>query len=143
MTGLEADFSLRSRLILIDVADYVLDGIQASAGLQCGLVRLLRTIARVNGVLIGLRRLCVGLTNAFLGARVHVLDLASILGGQIVEFIHPIADRAQLASARTSCAQKDSSCPRSLPAFPAAKADELTYSDRSSRPEWCWQAESC
>ena len=74
-----------------------LHGVQTIAGLQRGLVGLLRAIAGVGGVLIRQRGLRVGLTNTFLRARVDVFDLARILGGQIVQLIHAIANGRELA----------------------------------------------
>ena len=94
---MEADLSLRSRLILVNVADHLLDRVQASAGLNRRLVRLLCAITGVNSVLVGLRRLRVCLANTFLRAGINILDLAGILCRQIVEFIYPIANRAELS----------------------------------------------
>jgi len=92
----EADFGLRSRLVLIDTADDGLDRVQASAGLRGGLVSLLGAVAGIDGMLVSLRRLRIGLPNTFLGARIDVLDLASVLGAQVVKLVDAITNRAQL-----------------------------------------------
>ena len=50
---LEADFGLGRGLVLIDIGNYLFDGGQASVRLLRGLLRGLRPVAGVDGMLIG------------------------------------------------------------------------------------------
>src|SRR5581483_141137 len=73
------------------------DGVQAVAGLKRGLVGLLRAVAGIDGVLVGLRGLGVSIADALLRAGVNVLDLASVRRSQVIQLVHTVADRAELA----------------------------------------------
>ena len=92
----ETDLGLGRGLILIDVADHLLHGIQTIAGLERSLVGLLCLAARFGGVLVSFGGLGGRLADALLRTRVDILDLLGVLRGEIVEFVHPIADRAEL-----------------------------------------------
>jgi hypothetical protein len=70
LAGPEANLGLIRGLVLVNVADYLLNGVQAIAGLKCGLVGLLSTIAGIGSVLIGGGSLRGSLTDAFLRASI-------------------------------------------------------------------------
>src|SRR5262249_7850101 len=72
LAGTEADFRLRDRLILIQLAHRLLDtGNPGISRLRC-LLSLGRAVARLDSVLIGFIRLAHGTAYAFSSARVNV-----------------------------------------------------------------------
>src|SRR5208337_2802003 len=91
------NFGLVDGLVLVDVADHLLDTAEASVGLSRGLLRQLRLISGVDGVLVGFIGLGGGETNAVLRARIHVLDRLAVAGREFIQFVQPVADRPSLA----------------------------------------------
>ena len=79
-------------LVLIDVADDLLDRGQAGVGLGRGLLRHLGLVAGVNRVLVGFGGLGRGQADAFLGARIGVLDHLGVRGRQLVQFVDAVTD---------------------------------------------------
>ncbi len=82
--------------VLVNVADHLLHGVQAIAGLQCGLVGLLGTITGLGGMLVSFIRFGRSLANAFLRPGINVFNLLRVGGGKIVELIYPVANRTEL-----------------------------------------------
>ena len=78
LPGAEADLSSAWRADIDRCCRRHVHGIQACAGLHCSLVRLLRAVAGLGSVLVGLGGLGVGLADTFLGAGIDVLDLLGI-----------------------------------------------------------------
>jgi len=96
LSGTEPDFGFVHRRILVVIGDNLLDCLKASGGLLRGLVRLLGAIAGVESVLVGFVRFRGSLTDTFLSARIDVLDVLGVGGGQLVEFVDAVADRRHL-----------------------------------------------
>ena len=96
LAGTETDFCLGSCLILVDVAHHLLDGRETSRSLLRGLLRLLGTVASINGVLIGLIRLGCGQLDTLRSPAVDVLDHLAIRGGEFVQLVHAVANRLSL-----------------------------------------------
>ena len=84
-------------MVLVNVADDLLHGIQAIAGLQSGLVGLLGAVSSVGCVLVSFSRFGGSLADTFLRAGIDVFDVLGVGGGEIVELIHPVTNRAKLA----------------------------------------------
>src|SRR5207253_9841039 len=67
-----------------------------SRSLLRGLLRLLGTVAGINGVLIGLIRLGCGQLDTLRSPAVDVLDHLAIRGGEFVQLVHAVANRLSL-----------------------------------------------
>ncbi len=76
LAGTETDFSLGRSLVLVDVADNLLDGGQAGVGLGGSLVRQGRLVAGINGVLVSFVGFRGSQTDAFGRARIDIFDLS-------------------------------------------------------------------
>ncbi len=105
--GRKQDLSLVRGLVLVDVADHGLDGLDAGGDLLRGLLRGGGLVAGVDGVLIGGVSLVGSELDASLGARVGVFDRLAVAGGQFIEFVDAVADRLGLAASHRSCGRRD------------------------------------
>ncbi len=97
LSGLEKDFGLGRGLILIDVGDHLLDRVQTGVRLLRGLLRGLRFVAGVDGMLIGFVGLGRRELDSRLRARIGILDRLGVGGSQLIEFVDAVADRLGLA----------------------------------------------
>src|SRR5207302_4119685 len=84
LAGTETDFGLGGSLVLVDVANHLLDRREAGRSLLRGLLRLLGTVAGIGGVLVGFVRLGRRQLDALRCAAVDVLDHLAIRGGELV-----------------------------------------------------------
>src|SRR5208337_2330163 len=96
LSGLEKDFGLGRGLVLIGVGNHLLDRVQTAVGLLRGLLRGLRFVAGLDGMLIGLVGLQRSKLDSLLRARIGILDRRGVGGGQLIEFVEAVADRLRL-----------------------------------------------
>ena len=92
LASAEADFGLVRGLVLVDVADHVLDRLHPGGYLLRGILRLGGFVAGVYGVLVSFVRLVRSQLDASGSARIDVLDLLAVLRSQLIEFIDAVPD---------------------------------------------------
>src|SRR5947207_1461285 len=90
LSGAEADLSLIRGLVLIDIADHLLDRSQAGVGLGRGLLRGLGLVAGVNSMLVGFVRLGGSEADTFLGTRIRILNHFAIGRGEFIKLVDPV-----------------------------------------------------
>ena len=81
---------------LVNVGDCLRYRGQARVGLLRGLMRQLGAVAGVNSVHIGFVGLGRRQADALGGAGINVFDQLAVGGGELIEFVQPIADRVKL-----------------------------------------------
>ena len=96
LSGLEKNFGLGGGLVLIDVGDHLLDRVQTRVSLLRGLLRGLRLVAGLDGMLIGFAGLGRSELDSLLRARIGILDRPGVGGSQLIEFVDAVADWLRL-----------------------------------------------